>query len=443
MRFLNILGSLISLISLFPLPSICMNAQQPQMKLSVANCRKLAVEASEDMRQRELESEKAELDLKIAKAAYLPKIDGSATGMYMVPDIDMMGMTMQMRGMYMAGIALTQPIYTGGRLTAGKKLARIGREAAEIQKRMTRMDVILDADKSYWSYIAVMQKVKMLDSYIVQMDTLYSQTKVAVDCGMATDNDLLRIVSKRSEILYQRQKANNGLDLCRLALCRLMGVDKSTEILPVDTAILISESILQPYNSANRPEIQLLQKQIEVNRHQVTMARAEMLPSVGLSAGYTYYGNLKLKGVTDIGNGMYVPFKQEFRDGMGMFLLSVNIPIFSWGERTNKVKKAKIDVENSTIELQKNSRLIDLEVEQASRNLSDALLLIRTAETGMRQNNENLRIMRDRFSLNLSPLTDLLDAQSQWQQAESNLIEAKAQYKISEAEYLRALGILN
>ncbi|MCM1349299.1 MAG: hypothetical protein NC338_07800 [Firmicutes bacterium] len=36
----------------------------------------------------------------------------------------------------------------------------------------------------------------------------------------------------------------------------------------------------------------------------------------------------------------------------------------------------------------------------------------------------------------------MLDAQSQWQQAESNLIEAKAQYKISEAEYFRTIGIL-
>lgn len=41
------------------------------------------------------------------------------------------------------------------------------------------------------------------------------------------------------------------------------------------------------------------------------------------------------------------------------------------------------------------------------------------------------------------PATDLLDAQSQWQQAESNLIEAQTQYKIYETEYLRATGSLN
>lgn len=415
---------------------------QQRLELSASQCREMALSASEDMRQRTIDANKAKLDRRISTAAFLPKIDGSATGAYMVPDMDIMGMDLQMRGMYMAGITLTQPIYTGGRLIAGRKLSKIGQEVAAIQQRMTRMDVLLEADKAYWTYIAVAEKVRMLERYIVQMDTLYSQTQRAVDCGMGIENDLLRISSKRSEIRYQWQKAENGRDLCRLALCRLLDIDKNTEIVPVDTTIEVPFSELVRYSPVNRPEIQLLEKQIEASRHQVTMERAEMLPTIGLSAGYTYYGNLKVKGMTDLGDGNYYPFTQEYRDGMGLFMLSVKIPLCSWGERASKVKKAKLDVENAIIELQKNSRLMDLEVEQATRNLSDARMLIATAELSMKQNNENLRIMEERFALSLSPLTDMLDAQSQWQQAESNLIEAKAQYKISEAEYLRALGIL-
>lgn len=51
--------------------------------------------------------------------------------------------------------------------------------------------------------------------------------------------------------------------------------------------------------------------------------------------------------------------------------------------------------------------------------------------------------MRNRYAASMTPLTDLLDAQSQWQQAESNLIEAQTQYKIYETEYLRATGRLD
>lgn len=116
-----------------------------------------------------------------------------------------------------------------------------------------------------------------------------------------------------------------------MALCRLLGVDNSTVIVPTDTAIVVSTPSLQAYNPDMYPEIQLLNKQIEANHHQVTMARAEMLPTVGLSAGYTYYGNLKLKGMTDLGNGNFQPYSQEFRDGMGMFICQSIYP-FSAGE---------------------------------------------------------------------------------------------------------------
>ena len=67
---------------------------------------------------------------------------------------------------------------------------------------------------------------------------------------------------------------------------------------------------------------------------------------------------------------------------------------------------------------------------------------MQTAELSSRQAEENLRVMRDRYGQGLSTLTDLLDAQSQWQQAESNRIEALTQYKIYETEYLRCTGQL-
>ncbi len=82
-------------------------------------------------------------------------------------------------------------------------------------------------------------------------------------------------------------------------------------------------------------------------------------------------------------------------------------------------------------------------MQQAIRNVQDGYGLIRTAEKGLRQADENLRVMRNRYAASITPLTDLLDAQSQWQQAESNLIETRTQYRIYETEYLRATGALD
>lgn len=418
-----------------------LRAQQP-MKLSMEQCRDMALTTSEELKQADNSLRQAELDDKIAATARLPKIEGSATGAYVLPDIEMTGMELAMRGTYMAGLTLTQPIYTGGKISAGRQMARLGRQIADQQLRMTRMDVLVDADNAYWSYIAVRRKVRMLESYSTQMDTIYKQTSSAVAAGMAIENDLLRIEAKRTEIEYQLQRARNGADLCRMALCNVIGAPLDTAIEPTDTTFNIESPTAMSLDIARRPEVGLLEKQIDVNMQRIRDARSEMLPTVGLSAGYSYYGNIKLNGFADMGNGTTVPYTQEFRDGIGIAMLAVKIPIFHWGESRKKLHKARYELDNSQLELQRNMRLMSIEAQQAVQNVEDGYRMIHTAESGLRQAEENLRVMRNRYAAAMSPLTDLLDAQSQWQQAQSNLIEAQTQYMIYRTDYLRATGQL-
>lgn len=416
------------------------SAQQP-LRLTQAECRQMALAHSEELQQADNAVRQAELDRKIAATAYLPKVEGSATGAYLLPDMDMMGMELRMRGTYMAGLSLTQPIYTGGKITTGNRLARIGEEAASEKFRMTRMDVLVGADNAYWTYIAVGRKVRMLENYCAQMDTLYRQTETALAAGMATENDLLRIEAKRTELHYQLQKAQNGAELCQMSLCRIIGADFDTQIEAVDTTFSVSEPDRLDSDIDARPELLLLEKQVAAEREQIRMARADMLPTVGLGVNYMYYGNVKLNGMADAG-GTMVPYTQEFRDGMGIAMLSVKIPIFHWGESRKKVRKAQYELRNAELDLQKNTKLLNIEVQQAIRNVQDGYRMVLTAEKGLQQAEENLRVMRNRYTVSMAPLTDLLDAQSQWQQAESNLIEAQAQYRIYETEYLRSTGKL-
>ncbi len=420
---------------------VAARAQQP-LPLSLAECRERALAHSEELQQADNRLEQARLDRRIASTASLPKIEGSATGAYVLPDIDMMGMEMRMRGTYMAGLTLTQPIYAGGKISAARRMARIGEEVAEEQHRMTRMDVLVEADNSYWTLVAVERKVRMLESYAAQMDTLYNQVSTAFETGMAIENDLLRIEAKRSEIRYQLQKARNGADLCRMSLCRVIGVDNDVQPVPTDTLFRMSAPGVLRADLTARPELRMLEQQVAIGEQQIRDARSAMLPTAGLSLGYTYYGNIKLNSMVDAGGGTYVPYTQEFRDGLGLAMVAVKIPIFHWGESRKKVRKARFELQNAQLDLQKNQRLMSLEVEQAIRNVEDGYRMIQTAELALGQAEENLRVMRNRHAAQMAPLTDLMDAQSQWQQASSNLIEAQTQYRIYETEYRRAIGQL-
>ena len=81
-----------------------------------------------------------------------------------------------------------------------------------------------------------------------------------------------------------------------------------------------------------------------------------------------------------------------------------------------------------------------IEVRQAVQNVTDGYRMVETARIGQQQVDENLRVMRQKYDAQMATMTDLLDAQAQWQQARSNRIEAETQYKSYETEYLRVTG---
>lgn len=406
-------------------------------------CRQMALNHSQSLKRAENAYSNAELDRKIARTSYLPKLEGTATGVYMLPDMDMSGMKLQMHGAYMAGIQLTQPIYAGGKITAGNRLAGIGKEITYQQLRMTRNEIIANADNTYWTYVSVRAKQEMVEQFVAMFDTLFLQTSEAVNAGMATESDLLRIQAKRSEMEYQLQKTRNGADLCRMALCNIIGWD-------LDSKIEVSDSIPEPDNSvlnltadiSERPELRLLDLGVEAKRQQVRMVRGDFLPTVGLSLGYNYHGNFKLKGMAEVAAGTYVPYTQEYKDGLGIGLLSVTIPLFHWGEGVKKVKKACKEVENAKLEQEENSRLMTLEARQAAMNIEDGLRMISAAEAAMEQAKESFRTERDRYDESMGTLTELIDSQAQWYQARSNLIEARAQHQINLTAYRLATGTL-
>ena len=415
--------------------------QLPAQPLSLQDCRRLALQHNEQMQMADNATRQAELDRQIAFAQYLPQVDGSLTSIFM-SDRDIIGMKLQICGTYMAGLNITQPIYVGGKITAANQLAAIGQKVSEEQRRKTEMQIIANVDNAYYQLIAVRSKVQMLEAYAHQMESLHDKVQLSVRADLATDNDLLRVDSKQSEVAYLLQKARNGEQLCQLALAHVIGADFDTPITPTDTVFSSVLSGPPAEDLTDRPDLALLHQQVEAKEASLKMTRSNYLPTVALVGRYSYYDNLKLKGSLHTLDGTPIDLSYTFNGGTPMALLSVSVPLFHWGQELKKVKKAKLDVDNARLQLQQGERGMRLEVRQAVQNLADGQRMVETATLSQQQADENLRNMRLRYDNQLVTMTDLLDAQSQRQQAHSNLIEAQTQLRIYATEYLRVTGRL-
>ena len=342
----------------------------------------------------------------------------------------------------MAGLTVTQPVYAGGKIVAANRLAEIGKKAAAEQQRMTRMDVIANADNAYWNYIAVLAKVDMTRAYLSQIDTVYAQTKTSYEVGMITQTDLVRIDARRSQIIYQLNQAESGADLCRLALCNILGVSSDTQIEPIDKDIPVTQPGNLSADIANRPELSLLKADVMAKEQQVKITRADFLPTLGVQAGWSAYGNIKMKGYAEGPDGSYHPFSSNTKGNGWLVMASLSVPIFHWGEGIHKVKRAKLEVSNANLTLEKNRRLMNIEAQQTVNNVLNGYKLIESANIAMRQAQLSLDDMKVRYKAGLASLTDMLDAQAQWQTSWSNMIESRTQYQIYTTDYLRATGLL-
>ena len=447
-----------------------------QTRLSLEESRSLALENSESMNIARLQIEKAEAERAAVRTNYLPSLSGNAMGLWMNKDIEQelymptavpnpitgelvpnvtthpvtgevvvgpdgnpvfnmyawMPLAISLKGAYLAGISLEQPIYTGGKINAASQMTRIATEMAKENLEWTQTNTLYETDQAYWLYVSVQEKVRLAESYTLLLETLEKQVQHAFETGMTTQNELLKVKVKHNEARLQLQKARSGRELTRMALCRLTGLPFDTPIITTDTVfvgqVMASQGLVTA-DLKNRSEFRLLQKNTELAEQQLKIVRADFLPTAGISLGFNNIGGIEIS-------------QTDYNSSNASLIGSLKVPIFHWGEGRQKQLSARKDLEIKKAELEKNEKLLTLEMEQARLNLSDAMIRVGMAREALLQAEENLRVESDNYELGMGILTDLLEAQAQWQNARSEIIEAGADLKMKETAWLKASGNL-
>jgi outer membrane protein TolC len=447
-----------------------------QETMTLQQCREMALRKNENLKVAGKQLEKAETQKAIARTYRLPNFSATGLGIYQNKDFEMelilptqkpnpltgvlepnllidpstgypvvgqdgnplfnmyawLPLNVSLSGAYMAGIAMEQPIYTGGKISAGNKMADIGIEMAGENLTLQQMNTLEEADKAYWTYISVLEKVKLAQQAVNMLDEMVQKARNAHEVGLANRNDLLKVQVEYNNAQLNLQKAQNGLELSRMDLCRVTGLDFDTGITALDTIIQVSsltDLLLSNESVEQRPEYRLMQKNITLQEQNIRLAKAGFLPVAGIQAGYNHIGGIEFSGT-------------DFSNSSLNVLASVKIPLFHWGEGMKKINAAKIDKEISQLEMEKNQQLLQLEMEQARLNLQLALERIRMNENALGQAEENLRVSRDNYELGMETVIGYLMAQTQWQHARSELIDSKTDFKIKETAWLKVTGRL-
>lgn len=324
-----------------------------------------------------------------------------------------------------AGVNAIQPIFAGGQIVYGNKLAKVGEDASRLQLSLSENQVTKTAEQYFWQVVTLEEKVKTLDEADRLLADIYKDVKVAIDAGVTLRNDLLQVQLRQNELESQRLQLNNGIKLVRMLLAQYCGLDSTAFRLSYSTDVPSPLTVHSDHASAlsATAEYQLLNKQVEAAEIQRKMEIGKNMPTVALGIGYSYNNLL---------------FNDKHTSPM--VFATVNVPITDWWSGSSAIKRKQIERQIAEEQLADNSQLLTIRMQKAWNDLEEAYLQISIANRSVEQAKENLRIKRNYYNAGTSTMSDLLEAQLLEQQALNRHIDAIADYHSRLLDYRQATG---
>jgi outer membrane protein TolC/preprotein translocase subunit SecF len=432
----------------------CFHPVTAQNSYSLEQCKNLALQNNIKAKNKTLEVRSSEQQKKEAFTKYFPKISATAAtfrfndplidmdiagGNLPVYDGNLANLASATQYAYFPGISFSglekgtiglvtaiEPVFTGGRILSGNRLAKVGVEVTNLQLAVTNNEVLLETEKQYWQILDLKEKLRTLDRYIFMLDTLHKEVQDAKTAGLITQNDLLKVELKQNELKMNRLKLVNGITLAKMAFCQYLGVEYQEKVDFIGALPKAESSALfyTDHQSAlqRRNEYKLLQKSTQAEKLQTRLQLGEYLPQVSVGAGAQY---------TNIDDSNK---NNEFVFGM------VQIPISDYWEAAHKLKDRQIKEKINSNLVKDNTEKLLLQMQQAQNTFDESYEQVMLAETSIRQAQENLTESENNYGAGIIQVSDLLEAQAQLQQSSDQYTDALIQYQTSKVNYLQVCG---
>ena len=322
---------------------------------------------------------------------------------------------------FSASVVAVQPIFTGGRILNGNRLAALGEEAASLQAKIKMRDVLEDVESTYYLVVGLKEKEAAVVAAMTLIDSLERVAESALANGLATRADILQISLKRNEINAKRQQLASGIRMSRLLLCNQIGIRYSDSVdFGGDSLLKMHPTVVELSGShllqqeSHRPESRLLEINVESQKLLKKMTKGETRPQLAL-VGIGYYGNA-------VRNDLSANAVAGF---------SLNVPLTDWWGTAHKMKEHNIRIEQAQMAETHYGELMTLEEEKAYNDMVDACMLMRSDSAALQLARENYRLAEINFAAGVTTVSEVLQAHALLLQAENAVTDRRVTYLVA------------
>lgn len=432
--------------------AICCCTMLSAQQLTLDSCLRLAQENNASIRKAQLEVERARQVRMQALTKFFPQVQGTAVGFHSLEPIvelklddiahagirelllllygnygESLGlennMTLFQHG-WTAGLTAVQPVFMGGKIVAGNKLAKLGVEAAELQMQITERDLLEEVEESYWLVIGLQDKQRTIEHVNMLLDTVHHVVGAAVNAGLAMETDLMEVEIRKAELAMQKIRLEQGLSLAYRALAQSIGLDNLQLSEPATWNLEPATWNQKPETSgSSSPEADLLALQTRAAELQHYMSIADALPKVVVGGNYSY-------SHTDAN------FTQNGLGGWnGALFAMVTVPITGWWEAGHKIKEQSIRLEEARLQQRDMNEKLALRTQQAYDQMCVAQMLVEEAEKAVDLAEKRCHLAEVGYRAGTVSISDLLAAETQLLKAENERTDARIAFRVHQRRY--------
>ena len=323
-----------------------------------------------------------------------------------------------------ASITAVQPVFAGGQIVNGNKLARVGEDVSLLQLQLSENEVEKTTAQYFWQAATLQEKMKTVIAAESFLGGICKDVELAVQAGVITRNDLLQVQLRQNEVESQKVKLQNSISVVKMLLSQYCGLRDTSFAVAYTMEATPTLPLKRNHQQAlaATTEYRLLDKQVEAATLQHRMAVGKNMPSVAVGAGYNYHNML--------GND----------HTFGMLFATVSVPISGWWGGSHAMKRQKIELDKAQEQLADNSEMLLIRMQKSWNDVEEAYQQLDIAQRSIEQAEDNLRLNLDYYRAGTTKMSDLLEAQLLYQQAQDRRVEAWADYQNKILEYQHAVG---
>ena len=330
---------------------------------------------------------------------------------------------------------LQWPIYTGGRLDALERAARIEATASADDVATARADLTLEITRAYWALVTSTELVRVVQESRERVDAHVRDVRNQLAAGLVPPNDVLSAEAQSSRQRMLAAQARSQREVSEAELARLVGAPAETPIEAAAAAMDAGSASgaaldqLIATATAQRPERAGLVKRLAAADERETATTAGTKPTVAVGGGVDYAQP----------NPRIFPREDAWHSSWDASI-NVSWPLFDGGRTKSEVAGANANAHALRERLAEFDSIVAMDIRQRLSEVSSSRVAIEAATDAVRAAAEARRVVADRFAAGVATSTDVLDAQGVLLQAELDRTQAVAAARLADARLARAVG---